>query len=481
MTRTARKAILALAWIVAVACPVFAQEAALDTLVDLAVQDAPLAAVAAQLSRQSGAKVVAQPAVADIKVSLDVHAVSLRLALEMLAEVTGVSVGVVGDQIVMRRASDAAEAGFKPLATLAGPLRRDAVKKVVYHCQQTLPSQLAAYFGRPAVKHTGPGGGLEQPTPVRYTIAQTSLARRENETPDQTARLDKLLGQEAGRTTQRWADLASGVTPHPGCRGAIALPAGTAVVIGYDPSRTLIAVGEPAAVDRFAQLAKELDVAAGRIELNARYFVMPADRFAALSLKWNTAPAESGNANLRCAIGGLDTLSAELAKAAVTQIFDAKPVTVDVARPAVLTCSRQIVPPLRAIEGCAATPLVAADVASALVTTDLKVVPWPVVGDGQRWVRLHLEPTFGDALLELKTGAAGSIAKSSMVPCSCSTITVPLGQSLVVSGVLPRGTFRAPDSCRLLANLPLSGDLYRTTSDPATEMVVAVVLTPAMR
>lgn len=437
-----------------------AQVSPLETAVNLSVHDAPLSQVVAGLGTQSGAKISAEPGVANTRVTVELQGVQLGTALHALAEITGLKVGEVAGGYLFTAAGNA---GLKPIeAPNANPLKRGKVKKIRYECKNLLPSVLAGYFGRPGVR--GTGTGLEPAAATKPVLNQTCLVRRDGESAAQKAEHEQLLAVVSQRLAERWDAVAKGTDKleHAGCSGAMPVPAGVAVVIGYDPTKSLIAVGDAVAVEHFRQMAAELDRKASRIELKARYFVLPAASVDKLGLKLWSMPSESGNSTVKVVQGELGAVSAQLAQAAVTEVFDSATVTVDNARPAVFSASRLLGP----------APGASQDAPSGLATTDVKVVPW-LTASG---IVLHVEPAFGDVLLDLDKGAAGRTGKVVGLPCTCVDVVVSPGNSLVVGGAQPRGAWRAPEAGRALAGLPLAGDLYRPAGDAASDKVVVVVL-----
>jgi hypothetical protein len=478
------------ALVAAAVAPARADVSPLDRLVDLSVQNAPLSAVVAQLSADTGATVEAQPSVADVCVTLDLHGVTLHTALDMLCEVAGLTVGQIGDKVILRSTVDRME-GVRPLPPANPPLKRDQVKKIKYACTQLLPSQLAGYFGRPAIHHTGAAGGLQPAAPTKYSLSLTPVMLSEHDTADQKMCSDMMLAEARKRFEARWGVQAAsgigvqGVEPIGAVgtaafgatgRAPIEVPAGVLAVIGYDPGKSLIAVGRPEAVDKFELMAKELDRNAGPVELRAHYYVVPASAVAGLGLGWMTQTTPSGTGQLRYAIGAVNTVASKLSDAAGKAAFDADPVTVDNGRPAVLALSRRL-GGATATDSCFSTPLDAKDVEGVLATSDLKVVPWAIGGADAHRFAVQIEPVFGDVLVALKQ-SGNEVAKSTALPRSYANLGVALGQTLVFGGVAPSAGWKSPDACRLLSGLPLCGDLYRGAGDPAPESVVIVTVTP---
>jgi hypothetical protein len=461
------------AWLAVAAVPARAETAPLDRLVDLAATDATLASVAAQLSADTGAKVVAHPGVAAMRVTLDLHGVTLRTALQVIAEMAGLTVGIVDDAIVLRNPADRIEGAFRPVPPPpVVPGHDEPLKKVRYVCQNLLPSQVAAFFGRPAIHRTGESGGLEPAPPFPAVLDQTALVLHEGESASDRAVCESMLASEAKRLAERWAVGPGQAGEHGGA--GIEAPLGVIAIIGYDPGRSLIGLGTPAAMETFALMAAQLDSKAARVTLNAHYYVVPADKLAHLGLDFATIETQAGTGQFNCAKADAVTAAAALSGAAGKAVFDAKPVTVDNARPAVLSCSRRLAAGVAA-DSCFSTPLLAADVAQVLATSDLRVVPWAANGG----YAVQVEAAYGDVLVDLKRSGANQAAKTTEVPCNSTNFALAAGQSLVLAGVGPKAGLRADEACRLLGGLPLFGDFYRGAKDPAPESVVVLLLTPS--
>ncbi|HAZ62779.1 MAG TPA: hypothetical protein DCZ72_04105 [Armatimonadetes bacterium] len=452
-----------------------AQEEALTRNVSLTVQDATLGHIASLLSEQADVPIVAQPSVAETLVSMNLRGVTLRTALEMLGEAAGVSVGLVGEQFILRNRFEAVAGGFRPLGTIAPKLRRDHVRKLVYHTQHLQPTDLAAIFGRGGVHRSGPGGGLEAAPPTSYSFVRAPLFAPADLSGAERALVARMEAEEHERFTRRWAELGGGGAAHPGCRGALALPEGINAVIGYNPGGELVVVGEPDSIAPMNTLIRELDTAPREFTLQATATLLPAAAYTRLAQGWETATSAFDNATMRYRMGTPAELATAITAAGGAPVALA-PLELAAAKPAVLALTRLITPELRELEGCATTPLIASQVASALVATDLKIAAWPVAANPAQGYRVQLEPVFGDALLGLRDSSAGLIAKSSALPCTATTLTVGPGRAVALAGIAPSAGTNQTEACGLLASLPLSGDFYRGPGEPAADQVVVLTL-----
>lgn len=467
MTRSVGRSVALSVLLLSVALPV---GAAGERLVDLHVRDEPLAAVARAIAEQAGIDLRVHASIRELRVTVHLHQVPVGQAITLLAEVNGLQVGRLDGALLLRRASDQPEASYQPVkeADLPGPpLDRTKVRKVQIHCEHARPSEIAACFGRPGLR-VGPGGLTlyEAPAPT-FGMAHTSLVATEGEVLP--PHLYVQISQAQARFQSRWAG-GDPSDPHSLTNAALRMPAGVIAMLGFDPTSTLVIVGEPAAAEAMGELAQQLDAEPQRIGLRVSYLLVPAKALEGTGLAWQDVPTEGSHATLRAAItGDLAALTA----AATGGPFETPLLSLGNVQAQVLSFTRVLQP----AEAALAPSLVAEGVQSVVATTDLKVVPWVVEQDGKPALALSIQPAWGEVVVDLsQADRTGEINLASRVPCGPALVTVPSGSNVVLAGLTPTGGTAGASA--LLGQLPFVGALFRQPADGADPVAVVVIIRP---
>ena len=451
--------------------------AAADKPVNLDLKQVTIAAAAAQISDAGGFKVDVDEAAGKDSVSLQLRGATPELALKVLAEATGLELTRVDQGYALRKPEQA-----KPARSDAPGwenLKRDKVKKLTYPCQHAKASEIAQYFGQVGLKSSGSDVVLEHAKPVQPTLTQAWLpATPDVDNPVLKGRQQATKATVAERLQARWDD-GQKATKAPRAGGAfIALPAGISVIIGYDPSKTLIVVGKPKAVDAFLPTAQHLDAEPVAMQIGVSYLLVAPGQIDKLGLKWSQTTGPSGLGALSLATTERATITDGLARTGGTKSVDGEPLSVTAGRPVVLSLSRTLAPNVKVGSCLNVAPELAKSLAAVVTTLDLKLQAWPATGKGP--CSLLIDPVYGDVVAQFADDK-GQAFVSTAVPQVATLAELRRGHSLVLRGILPVGKFRAPDACPLLGELPLVGPLYRTADAAASAWDVLVVLTPAAK
>ncbi|MBI2300888.1 MAG: hypothetical protein HYU66_18415 [Armatimonadetes bacterium] len=443
-----------------------ADDAGAQRAVTLTLDNVPLAEAAARIGAAGGFDITVDRAAGEARVSLQLAEVPPQAALQLLAEVTGLEV-VARDRagaFLLRRGNGVTPPGR--LDTDAGslfPLHRDKVRKLKMVCRHASASAIAGYFGRPALKEGADGLALRKPDAVAPTLYHAWLPSPGDAAALTSHRAD-LQDEVVKALNRRWTGDAERARA---CSPFVRMPDGVAAMIGYDPTATLIMVGEPAAVTALYGLVEHLDAPVADVELGTRFLSVSPEELAQLGLEWIAQPTHTGVATLQYALVDPARLPAGSAGPSLA-LGQAKAAVVGLTR---------VLEPKDPASGChGVSPEMLRKVTAFAATCDLKVRAWPAA-DGPTVVLL--DPVFGHVTMRLANGDGGGLAGvDTAVPCLCSHVVVPAGKALVLRETVPAGDFRAPDACPFLARLPLVGAAYQRDAAPAGGSVVLLALTP---
>lgn len=444
-------------------------------------QSQRLGKVVGDLADAARVRIRVPRAVSDQPISVSLNDVPLRLALRIIADVADLVVDEADSGFVLRPRSEASDPGYSPLAPLPDalpPLDRGQLAKRRIELTQARPSQVAGYFGGTGLVQTADGVELRPAPDVAATLATGCLGLA----GEPSERCRQMVAEAQARFARRWRDPAGPAElAERGCGGgALPVPAGIRAVIGFDLHDSLIVVGDPIAVDTFAGLAEQFNVAPQPVRLDVRFFIVPAGELTRSELRWDRVGVSQNRVAYRVARGSADSLAASLQAAANGLSVESRSLVLNVAQPAVVsfTCCLENRGPL---DRCNLPPDLQQDVESIVTTTDLKIVPWITGRPAARTISLLIDPLYGEVMVAAKDGQAGDAATlATAVPCTSTTMTVTDGQAVALAGVQPLGGFRAPGACPLLARLPFVGPLYNLNPVGPDEPVLVLLLTAGL-
>ncbi|MCC7493066.1 MAG: hypothetical protein IT204_11980 [Fimbriimonadaceae bacterium] len=430
-----------------------------ERLVSLRVQDTPLVTVAGELSRLGQINVVVERTVGNPRISLEIQQAPVMLALALVAEVSGLEVVTSEGLYVLRRGSGGS-------AGIGGAnwskLKRGEVKKVQLACTAALPSRIAALYGQSGLSADAKGMHLNRPPQALPALVHAWLPDAPNLPANVVAAKASARTGVMDRLRQRW--VAATARRDRAAAGFLPLPAGIAVLIGYDPNKSLIVVGQEAAVAKFAETVKELDQAAGKYVIDVKVAALASTALDGWPASWSVTSAGLGIASLRSGVMPLDKLPADGWLAGPS-------LNLSGGTSAVLALTRTTVADPAAVACAGVDPEVTKALGAVLATVDVKLTPMA----GKSAIHLVVDPVFGDAQACLARDPNRPAATLlTAVPNLATMVAAAPGQAIVLRGFVPVTDYRPPDACPLFAELPLIGPIYGTAT-PGTELVVVLV------
>lgn len=444
---------------------VWASTVTAEPLVDLNFADLTLGQAAEMLSQMEGVTVSVDGALVTKKVGLAVEQLPLAVALQLIAEVGGMTL-TSPHPGAYHLAPASPDAATKAVWT---PLKRGEVIKDVVAPQRLKPSSIAGYFGRPGLTMVNGHVVMQHPEEALPELASAWVPDDPGTAPAAAAARARLGATLAAELQTRWSAPDRSA---PDAGPFLRLPKGVRAVIGFDPVGKLIVVGEPEPVKLFHELVAAFDHEAAGVKVSTTVLrLAPAD-IKALGLSWNESKTWSQNGQARTATVAVDKLAGLLSKAPAARVTAGPELA--------LSSTRSVVLSLAAIsvmgspnESCPGLPAaMVTDIESVLASLDVRLMAWP---QADQSLALLVDPVLGVSVAGLKQ--AGQKAElSQTVPCVAMLHNVPAGQALLLREFVGA---QAPErSCALLGQLPLVGSLFNPASSTDRGWEAVLVLVP---
>ena len=513
--------------------------AAADNGIMLQIREAPLKDVVTLLMQQSGANlVIADSSMLERKITASLNDVPLDKALDYIVKSAGVSYrkmedgtyiigGVVGEEPVVAT-RDVAPV-LPPVEPVAAPPQKekqvvlvklthskasDILRLIGWNGVNPMPNTEALYPGRRAVNAapTNPGGvymnntrtgethdlrgGLkfENGQPVVPTIDPTSL----NYGPGRTADQFTGVSQYPERPTGYPPGYPGGVTRPGGTTtqpqqpqqqqqtGNFLWPEGVDDARPFDLDNSIIVKGDEEGIEKFKKIIRMLDVPPKQVQVKAEFVEVSLTDVKSFGIDWSlqrlnesfaTSFLPTGNVVVGFATGNLTAQLQTQLTSDVGRVINSPIISTINNQMAYISINR-VIPYWVSIATVVGDNNIINQSTPQFIDidTELQIMP-RVNGDGT--ITMTLSPQVSDTGQQIR-GPDGTVIPEERQQSLFTQRRVANGETIVCGGFVRKNDSSSVAKVPVLADLPIIGSLFRTTSRTTEDRELLIFVTPTI-
>lgn len=272
-----------------------------------------------------------------------------------------------------------------------------------------------------------------------------------------------------------------------GSGGSNLIPEGIEFIMPYELDNSLIVRGDEEGIDELKALINKLDIAPKQIMIKAEFVEMTTTQAKALGINWqlerlsgsiNTAFNTPGNITVGYANGNvmatlqtqLSNSNGKLVNAPLISTMNNVGASIEISTTIPYLTSSTVF-------NSSGNPSTVTVAEFMDITSELYVLPR--INNADNSITVYLEPTISDSPGSVDAGSSGKIPIQTDQSLQ-TTRRVQNGETIVVGGIIRKSETNNVNQIPILGDLPIIGQLFRSTSKDVDDKELLIFLTPTI-